>query len=332
MEDLSLYLSEIKKGNIAYLSRAITFIESTLPKHQKFANQLLEALLPETGKSIRIGITGVPGVGKSSFIEAFGIHLIDQGHKVAVLAIDPSSQVTRGSILGDKTRMDSLSAHENAFIRPTASGTSLGGLAYKTREACLLCEAAGYDIILIETVGVGQSETEVAYIADIFVLLMLAGAGDELQGIKRGIMEMCDLMLITKADDGNENKAKAARNEYARALHFLPLKENGWKPQVKTISAWENIGIDDSWEAVKSYVNHTKLNGYFYKKRQEQDIYAFYRIVDYFVKQHFMQEPKMAALLEQLEGQIKNQAITPYGASQSFLKALFDLLQFNQNE
>lgn len=328
---MTLHLKQFKKeilnGNIAYLSRAITLIESTLPKHQKMAHHLLQELLPHTGKAIRIGITGVPGVGKSSFIESFGNYLMQKDLKVAVLAIDPSSQVTKGSILGDKTRMDLLSAHPNAFIRPTASGTSLGGLAYKTREASLLCEAAGYDVILIETVGVGQSETEVAQITDIFVLLMLAGAGDELQGIKRGIMEMCDLMLITKADQGNEIKAKAARNEYARALHFLPPKENGWIPKVQAISAWEHKGIEEVWGNIQAFVNHTKINGSYYKKREEQDLYAFHRMVNYYIHEHFMSYSKMSTLMNQLELQIKKRAITPYAASQKFMDELFSNLK-----
>lgn len=323
MKDIQLFAQEILAGNIAYLSRGITLIESRLKKHQNQANELLQMLLPHTGNSIRIGITGVPGVGKSSFIESFGLHLIEQGHKVAVLAIDPSSQITKGSILGDKTRMEALSAHENAFIRPTPAGSSLGGLAYKTREACLLCEAAGYDIILIETVGVGQSEIEVAQISDIFVLLMLAGAGDELQGIKRGIMEMCDLMLISKADEGNEIKAKAARNEYARALHFLPKKENKWKPKVQTISSWENKGIDEAWENVQSFVNLTKLNGHFDKKRQAQDIYAFHKIIDFFIREFIYEKAGIPELIEKMESDIKNRILTPYAASIQLVKEAF---------
>lgn len=326
MKPIQQFKSEILKGNIAFLSRAITLIESTLPKHQQLAHHLLQELLPFTGKAIRVGITGVPGVGKSSFIESFGNYLLQQDLKVAVLAIDPSSQVTKGSILGDKTRMDLLSAHPHAFIRPTASGSSLGGLAYKTREASLLCEAAGYDVILIETVGVGQSETQVAQITDIFVLLMLAGAGDELQGIKRGIMEMCDLMLITKADEGNEIKAKAARNEYARALHFLPPKDSGWTPKVQTISSWENEGIEEVWNHINSFVNHTKLNGSFYQKRQEQDLYAFHRMVNHYIHEHFMSNSKMSKLMNNLESQIKNRAITPYSAAQNFMEQLLATL------
>ncbi|HLS71395.1 MAG TPA: methylmalonyl Co-A mutase-associated GTPase MeaB [Chitinophagaceae bacterium] len=325
MQDFNTFKKEILKGNIVYLSRAITYIESTLKKHQDFADNLLEGLLPYTGNAIRIGITGVPGVGKSTFIESFGIHLINKGYKVAVLAIDPSSQKTFGSILGDKTRMEKLSANENAFIRPTPSGTSLGGLAYKTREACLLCEAAGYDIILIETVGVGQSEIEVANISDIFMLLMLAGAGDELQGIKRGIMEMCDIMLITKADEGNENKAKAARNEYAKALHFLPAKDSGWKPQVHTISSYKNIGLEKTWDSIESFINTTKNNGYFYKNRESQNILAFTRIVDFYIKQHFFNQKETQSMLEDFEKQIANQEITPYNAAKKLIKNIFNI-------
>lgn len=249
------YITGLKAGNIAVLSKAITLIESSKLEHKQLAQELIDAILPFAGKSVRIGITGVPGVGKSTFIESFGMHLIAEGKKVAVLAIDPSSSISKGSILGDKTRMEKLSIHPNAFIRPSASSGSLGGVTYKTHEATLLCEAAGFDTIIIETVGVGQSETEVSTITDFFLLLMLAGAGDELQGIKRGIMEMADGIAITKADGANATKAKGARAEYANALHFLPPSESGWIPEVKTCSSYEGIGINEIHEMIEKFVH-----------------------------------------------------------------------------
>ena len=253
LPDIQLLKEGLLKGDIASLSRAITLIESTHPKHQALAAQLLDQVLPYSGKAMRIGITGVPGVGKSTFIESFGMHLIGLGKKVAVLAIDPSSNISKGSILGDKTRMEQLSVAPNAFIRPSAAAGSLGGLTYKTREASLLCEAAGFDIIIIETVGVGQSETEVRNICDFFLLLMLAGAGDELQGIKRGIMEMADGLVITKADGNNVQKAKSARSEYARALHFLPPAASGWHPEVSLCSSIDGTGIEAAYAMIENF-------------------------------------------------------------------------------
>ena len=251
------FVSKILDGNITFLSRAITLVESTNSKHQQKANEILERCLPYANKSIRIGITGVPGVGKSTFIEAFGKHLTSKDKKVAVLAIDPSSSVNKGSILGDKTRMEQLVTDKNAFIRPSASGTSLGGVAQKTRESIILCEAAGFDTILIETVGVGQSETLVHSMVDFFLLLKLAGAGDELQGIKRGIIEMADAIVINKADNDNEKNAKIAKIEFNRALHLYPLKDSKWQPKVLTASALNNIGIDKIDEMINQYFNLT---------------------------------------------------------------------------
>ena len=230
------YQQGILSGNRLVLSRAITLAESTLPADQELARQVLEAVLPHTGKSVRVGITGVPGVGKSTFIEAFGQHFTTQGRKLAVLAIDPTSQRSKGSILGDKTRMEQLSVNPKAYIRPSPAGQSLGGVTNATRQAMLLCEAAGFDTIFIETVGVGQSETAVHSMTDFFLLLMLAGAGDELQGIKRGIMEMADALVITKADGENMRKATAAKAEYQSALHLFPAAESNWSPKVLTCS------------------------------------------------------------------------------------------------
>jgi LAO/AO transport system kinase len=316
------YLKGLQQGNIAMLSRAITLIESTKVEHQQLASQLIDEILPLTGKSIRIGITGVPGVGKSTFIEAFGMHLIEQGKKVAVLAIDPSSSISKGSILGDKTRMEKLSVHPQAFIRPSAASGSLGGVTYKTREATLLCEAAGFDTIIIETVGVGQSETEVSHITDFFLLLMLAGAGDELQGIKRGIMEMADGLIITKADGTNTDKAKAARSEYARALHFLPPHPSGWIPEVKVCSSYNNSGIDDVAKMVEKYVDHQKTNGYFLQKRNDQNLYAFQRLLNEQLRQMLYARPGLKEEIVATENEIAANNISPYSAVKKILLKL----------
>ena len=248
-------------------------IESQNLSHKAKANALIEKCLEHTKPSIRIGITGVPGVGKSTYIEALGNHLTNLGSKVAVLAVDPSSSLSKGSILGDKTRMDTLVRNPNAFIRPSAARESLGGVARHTREAITLCEAAGYDVILIETVGVGQSETSVHSMVDFFLLLKLAGAGDELQGIKRGIIEMADAIIINKADGANKNAAKLAMLEFNRALHLYPAKASSWMPKVMMCSALESEGIDESWTLIKDYVSLTKSEGYFNTKRQEQNIF-----------------------------------------------------------
>jgi LAO/AO transport system kinase len=251
------YLLGIQRGDVAVLGQAITLVESALTKHRSIAETLIEKCLPLSGKSIRIGITGVPGVGKSTFIEAWGNYLTSLGHKVAVLAVDPSSQTSKGSILGDKTRMNDLAINPKAFIRPSPSAGSLGGVAQKTRESIILCEAAGFDVILIETVGVGQSETAVHSMTDFFLLLMLSGAGDELQGIKRGIMEMADHLTITKADGDNLKKAKLAASEYKNALHLFPAQESGYTPQVSICSALEKTGLDSIWSTIESYKNTT---------------------------------------------------------------------------
>jgi LAO/AO transport system kinase len=264
---------QIIDGNPTALGQGITLLESTLPEHEEQSQELLSECLPHSGKSIRIGVTGVPGVGKSTFIESFGKLLTSQGKKVAVLAIDPTSERTHGSILGDKSRMHELAADENAFIRPSPSGGTLGGVANKTRESIILCEAAGFDIILIETVGVGQSETSVSNLVDFFLLLMLAGAGDELQGIKRGIMELADVLIITKADGDNTVKVKNAAMEYKRSLHLFPAMENGWTPQVSTCSALENKGIDKVWNTITTYDSQMSASGWKNENREKQNIY-----------------------------------------------------------
>ena len=265
------YFDGLRAGDRAWLARAITMVESSLPRHQELAQELVQLCIPYTGNSLRVGITGVPGAGKSSFIESFGVYLADDHkRKLAVLAIDPTSQRTRGSILGDKTRMVELSTRADVFIRPSPSGTSLGGVAQKTRESVLLCEAAGYTTILIETVGVGQSETAVHGMVDFFLLLMLAGAGDELQGIKRGIMEMCDGMAITKCDGANVNRAKAARSEYQMALHMFPSTPWSWMPKVLTSSAMTREGLPEIWDMILEYETQLKENGWWARKRTDQ--------------------------------------------------------------
>ena len=269
-------VSELMDGvlnqNLTALSKAITLVESGLPHHRRMANELIDGLLPHAGKSQRIGITGVPGVGKSTFIESFGLQLIERGHRVAVLAIDPTSSISHGSILGDKTRMNELAAHPNAFIRPTPSGGNLGGVHRKTRESILLCEAFGFDRIIVETVGVGQSETAVHHMTDVFLLLLLSGAGDELQGIKRGIMEMADLLVIHKADGENRIKAERAMAEVKSAIRLFPTPPSGWLPEVQTLSSIEKIGFDSLFQKLDRFFNHSMNKGFFDFNRKEQSL------------------------------------------------------------
>ena len=283
------YVSGILKGNINILSQAITLIESARADHQTIAQEVINCCLPSTGRSVRVGITGVPGAGKSTFIEAFGKFLTSQGHKLAVLAIDPSSERSKGSILGDKTRMEELACDPHAYIRPSPSAGSLGGVARKTREAMLLCEAAGFDIILIETVGVGQSETAVHSMVDFFLLLQIAGAGDELQGIKRGIMEMADGILINKADGNNIERAELAKAQLQNALHLFPPHESGVAPQVLPVSSHEKRGIDTAWDNILSYCSQTQQNGYFDTRRREQSRYWMYETINEQLRNHFYQ-------------------------------------------
>jgi LAO/AO transport system kinase len=296
---------QIIEGNRTALGQGITLLESTLPEHEQKAQELLKLCLPHSQKSIRVGVTGVPGVGKSTFIEAFGKLLTGKGKKIAVLAIDPTSERTHGSILGDKSRMHELAADENAFIRPSPSSGILGGVANKTRESIILCEAAGFDIILIETVGVGQSETTVSNLADFFLLLMLAGAGDELQGIKRGIMELADALIITKSDGDNSIKAKNAAMEYKRALHLFPAKENGWIPQVSTCSALDKTGLDTIWELIEKYNNQMQANSYFMGNRNKQNNYWLHHIIKHELGNKKYQQLKANNNLTDLEQDIK---------------------------
>ena len=313
------FVTGVLNGNITFLSKAITLVESTNIKHQQKANEILNCCLPHSNKSIRIGITGVPGVGKSTFIETFGKYLTAQGKKVAVLAVDPSSSVNKGSILGDKTRMEALVTDENAFIRPSPSGTSLGGVAQKTRESIILCEAAGFDIIIIETVGVGQSETVVHSMVDFFLLLKLAGAGDELQGIKRGIIEMADAIVINKADGDNKQNAKIAKVAFNRALHLYPLKESKWQPKVLTASALHNSGIEEIDNMILTYIAITKENAYFNKKRNEQNKFWLLSTIEQQLKTNFYQNPKVKNALQEEIDNLENGKTTPFNAAKRLL-------------
>lgn len=293
------------------LSQAITLVESALDSDQELSARLVQDLLPHTGKSIRIGITGVPGVGKSTFIEAFGSWLLDQGKRVAVLAVDPSSQLTKGSILGDKTRMEKLSSDKRAFIRPSPSGSTLGGVSGKTRESILLCEAAGFDVILVETVGVGQSETAVKNMVDFFLLLMLSGAGDELQGIKKGIMEMADLLVINKADGENLDAAKKAKANYQNALHLFPEAEKSWYPQVLLASSLTGFGLEKIWENLQEYEQRMKASGFWDSNRASQRLTWLEDQVQYLLGQVFLKNSQVRQKLETEKPKVKSGELNP---------------------
>ena len=309
----------ITHGDVTALSRAITLIESTNPIHSKKANDIITACLPYANSSIRIGITGVPGVGKSTFIEALGMSLINQNKKIAVLAVDPSSTLSKGSILGDKTRMEDLVKTKNAFIRPSPSGDSLGGVARKTRETIILCEAAGFDTILIETVGVGQSETAVHSMVDFFLLLKLAGAGDELQGIKRGIIEMADAIVINKADGENLKAAKSARLEFNRALHLYPEKASGWVPKTTLCSALKNEGISEIWSMIMDYISMTKESSYFENNRKEQNTFWLLQTIEDRLKSNFYNRKDIKKELQLQISLIETGKTTPFAAAEYLL-------------
>ncbi|PKP49464.1 MAG: methylmalonyl Co-A mutase-associated GTPase MeaB [Bacteroidetes bacterium HGW-Bacteroidetes-11] len=325
------YLDGIRNFNRSIFSQAITLVESSLPEHQEIAQELIALCLPLAGNSVRIGITGVPGAGKSTFIEALGIHLTSKGHRLAVLAIDPSSSRTKGSILGDKTRMEGLSVHPNAFIRPSPSAGSLGGVARKTREIIILCEAAGFDTIFVETVGVGQSEIAVHSMVDFFLLLMISGAGDELQGIKRGIMEMADAIAINKADGDNKSKAQIACMQVKNALHLFPLPESAWSPPALTCSSLSGEGVPEIWDMVGDYVQFTKNNGYFEQKRLQQNRQIMLDSIDAHLHDLFYRHPEIKPMLLQQENHIKTGQATPYQAAGKLIEYYLNVIRNRQN-
>ncbi len=314
-------LDLLRQGNRRALAKAITLVESKLNDHRLAAQEILEQLLPATGKSLRIGISGIPGVGKSTFIEAFGLYLLQQGKKVAVLAVDPSSPLRGGSILGDKTRMEALSRESNAYIRPSPSEGALGGVAQKTRETMLLCEAAGYDIILVETVGVGQSEYEVAAMVDFFLVLMIPNAGDELQGIKRGIMELADALVINKADGESVSLAQKTQSHYQNAFHLI--KQGGfWSPRVETCSALNNRGVDDVWQMIFEYQQLALEHGGFYEKRARQNSQWLNSLIHEMLELRLQQNTQAQRLMPDLQQGVVDNTITPYSAA----KKIVDLL------
>ncbi|PIE59068.1 MAG: methylmalonyl Co-A mutase-associated GTPase MeaB [Desulfobulbus propionicus] len=313
----------VLSGDRGILGRAITMVESNLPQHTLQAQEILKHLLPHTGKSMRVGITGVPGVGKSTFIESLGCYLLEKGHKVAVLAVDPSSSISGGSILGDKTRMEKLGRDERCFIRPSPSGGTLGGVARKTRETMLVCEAAGFDVILIETVGVGQSEITVRSMSDFFLLLMLAGAGDELQGIKKGIMELADALVINKADGDNKLPAELARNEYERAMHYLQPSTEGWTSHAFTCSATKNEGIAELWQVIQKFREITTKSGIFDKHRKKQNIKWVHEMVDEHLRSLFIKHPGIIKILPSIEQDVAEGNIPAVAAVQKLL-AVFE--------
>ncbi|MBT3208186.1 MAG: methylmalonyl Co-A mutase-associated GTPase MeaB [Bacteroidetes bacterium] len=317
------YVQGILNSNITVLSKAITLIESSLIQHQEIAGQIIEKCLPFSGKSMRIGITGVPGVGKSTFIEALGNSITVNGNRLAVLAIDPSSDISKGSILGDKTRMETLSTNPKAYIRPSPSAGTLGGVARKTRETIILCEAAGFDTIFVETVGVGQSETAVNSMVDFFLLLMITGAGDELQGIKRGIMEMADLIAITKADGNNIERAKITKSELMNALHLFPLRQSKWVPKVFTISSLEQSGIEAVWNSITEYQQFTTQNEYFSRKRNEQSKFWMYETINESLKNNFYKREGISEKLRTLEQDIIQNKMSSFSAANALLNQYF---------
>jgi LAO/AO transport system kinase len=320
------YVNGILNSDRVMLSQAITLVESNLSEHQHKAQQIIERCLPYAGKSIRVGITGVPGVGKSTTIEALGTKLTHSGHKLAVLAIDPTSEKTKGSILGDKTRMEELANDPNAFIRPSPSAGSLGGVARKTREIIILCEAAGFDVVFVETVGVGQSEVVAHSMVDFFLLLQLANAGDELQGIKRGIMEMADAISINKAEL-DPNRAELAASQYRSALSLFPHNENGWKPVVFTSSAYTGDGIDKIWETIMEYVAQTKANGHFHKKRNEQNLRILSETINSTLTERFYNSQFIVDKLEQFKQDVLNDRVSAYIAAQELIDGYFDNIE-----
>ncbi len=317
--DSQFYIDGVLKNDRRVLSKTITLIESARLDHQRLAREIVDTLLPHTGGSVRLGITGVPGVGKSTFIESLGVYLTEQGKKVAVLAVDPSSRRSRGSILADKTRMEQLSIDKNAYIRPSPSGGTLGGVAGKTREALLVCEAAGFDVVIVETVGVGQSETTVASMVDFFLVLMLSGAGDELQGIKKGVLEIADALAINKADGDNIKKANMAKRQYETALHLLSPSSSNWSPPVLTCSSLEMTGISDVWQKVMDHKGIFTKSGELEANRKKQDIEWMWSLVEEGLRERFKENKKISAKLPEIIGKVKNGTTSPTNAAAELL-------------
>ncbi|WP_300698298.1 methylmalonyl Co-A mutase-associated GTPase MeaB [Bacteroides sp.] len=325
---VSEFVEGIVKGDITILSQAVTLVESVKPEHQAVAQEVIERCLPYSGNSVRIGISGVPGAGKSTSIDVFGLHILEKyAGKLAVLAIDPSSERSKGSILGDKTRMEKLSVHPDSFIRPSPSAGSLGGVARKTRETIVLCEAAGFDKIFVETVGVGQSETAVHSMVDFFLLIQLAGTGDELQGIKRGIMEMADGIVINKADGDNLDRAKLAAAQFRNALHLFPAPDSGWTPQVLTYSGFYGLGIKEVWDMVYQYIDFVKENGYFEFRRNEQSKYWMYETINEQLRDSFYHNAKIESMLADKESQVLQGNLTSFVAAKKLLDTYFEELK-----
>ena len=321
------YVEGILKGNVTILGQAVTLVESTVPEHQAIAQEVIEKCLPYSGNSVRVGISGVPGAGKSTSIDEFGIHVLkEKGGKLAVLAIDPSSERYKGSILGDKTRMEKLSVHPDSFIRPSPSAGSLGGVARKTRETIILCEAAGFDKIFVETVGVGQSETACHSMVDFFLLIQLAGTGDELQGIKRGIMEMADGIVINKCDGDNVERCQLAATQFRNALHLFPMPESGWTPQVLTYSGFYAYGIKEVWDMIYQYIDFVKANGYFDHRRAEQAKYWMYETINEHLHNSFYQNKTIADMIPGVEANVLNGQCTSFVAAKQLVNAYFALL------
>lgn len=320
---VSEYVEGILKGDRIILSQAVTLIESSRSDHQQIAQEIIEKCLPYTGNSIRVGITGVPGAGKSTSIETLGMYEINRGKKLAVLAIDPSSERSKGSILADKTRMEKLSIQDNAFIRPSPSAGSLGGVARKTRETIVLCEAAGFDTIFVETVGVGQSEVAVHSMVDFFLLIQIAGAGDEIQGIKRGIMEMADGIIINKADGDNLQRAQLAQTQLRNAIKLFPTGESGWNPKVLTFSGMNGTGIEEVMQMIGDYIETTKKNNYFQRKRASQSTYWMYETINERLKNRFYRNSEIQEMLEIKKQQVLNDEISPFIAAQELLEKYY---------
>ena len=322
------YVEDILRGDVTRLSQAVTLVESTLPEHQVVAQEVIEKCLPYSGNSVRVGISGVPGAGKSTSIDAFGVHLLDNyGGKLAVLAIDPSSEKTKGSILGDKTRMEKLSVHPKSFIRPSPTAGSLGGVARKTRETIILCEAAGYNNIFVETVGVGQSETACHSMVDFFLLIQLAGTGDELQGIKRGIMEIADGIVINKADGDNVDRANLAATQFRNALHLFPMPDSGLIPEVKCYSGFYDIGIDEVLAMIFRHIDHVKKNGYFQHRRNEQSKYWMHESINEQLKSGFYNDTDIRQQIGSMEREVLDGHITSFVAAKKLLDTYYNKLK-----